>query len=86
MKKNTLGLLAVSMTMQMRRCNAMQISRWSTTRASRGATGRHHRAITRTVSPWRVRHGHRGSDTTSTQKKLLALWYDIEHHGYAKLE
>ena len=26
-----------------------------------------------------------GSDTTRTQKKLLALWYDIVHQAYAKL-
>ena len=26
-----------------------------------------------------------GSDTTRSNKKLLALWYNIVHHAYAKL-
>ena len=56
-EKNTLGLLAISMTMQMCQCNTVRIIRWSTFRASRGATGHCHRAITRAISPWHVCHG-----------------------------
>ena len=57
-KNNTQGLLAISMTIWMRWCNVAHIARWIMTRASRGATGRHHWGITRTISPQRVRHGH----------------------------
>ena len=87
-EKNTLGFPAFSMTMRMRRCNAARISQWSTTRASRGATGRHHRAITRTVSPWRVRQGHRWQEHNKHTKKTFSFMvsYDIVHHVYVKLE
>ncbi len=57
-KKNTLDLPAILKTMRMRRCNLEHIARYSTTRASRGATERLHWAIIRTVLPRHVRHGH----------------------------
>ena len=57
-EKNTIGLLAMSMTMRMRRCDLARISQESTTRASGGATERLHWAIIRTVLPWHVCHGH----------------------------
>ena len=50
-EKNTLGSPAILMTLRMRRCNLERIARYSTTRASRGATERLHRAIIRTVLP-----------------------------------
>ena len=75
-KKNTQGLLAILMTMQMRRCNAAHTAQWITTRASRGAAGRRHREITRTVMPWRVRHGHQWQrHNKHKEKKLLAVIY-----------
>ena len=46
------------MTIWMPPCDAAHIQ-WITTRASRGATGRCQKEITRTVLPRRVRHGHR---------------------------
>jgi hypothetical protein len=58
-EKNTLGLLAISKTMRMRRCNLERIAKLSTTRASGGATERLHWAIIRTVLPLHVCHGHR---------------------------
>ena len=64
--------LAISMTMRMHQCNAAHITQYSTTGASRGATGHPHWEITCTVSPRRVRHGHQWQQHTKhTQKKNL---------------
>ena len=71
-KKNTRGLLAILMTMWMRRCNAACIAQKSTTRASYGATGRCHRVITRTILPRHVRHGHRRRRHNKHNKKTFS--------------
>ena len=42
--KNTVKLLDVSMTMQLRWYNAGRIAQWNTSRASLEATGCHHQA------------------------------------------
>jgi hypothetical protein len=58
MKKNTLGSPAISMTMRMRRCDRRASPDRAQPGLPRGATDRLHRAIIRTVSPRRVRHGY----------------------------
>ena len=44
--------LAISIAMRMRRYDARRIARWSTSQASLGATGCHHRASACAVLPW----------------------------------
>ena len=51
--KNTVKLLDVSMTMQLRWYNAGRIAQWNTSRASLEATGCHHWLSARIASPRR---------------------------------
>jgi hypothetical protein len=50
--KNTHQMLAISMAMQIRRCNAGRITQWSASVASCKATRCHHQVSACAVLPW----------------------------------